>query len=106
MVSAAAVLAGEELQALVLLFPAATTNVMPAFTALVTAVLMLELRLPPSDMFATAGSMALARTQSMPATTPLFVPLPWQFSTRTATRLTAFATPYSEPPTVPATCVP
>ena len=42
----------------------------------------------------------------MPAMTPEVEPLPLQFSTRTATRLTPLATPYVEPPTVPATCVP
>jgi hypothetical protein len=59
-------------------------------------------------MFATAGAPAawLPVTQSMPAMTPESVPLPEQSSTRTGTRVTFFATPYVEPPTVPATCVP
>jgi hypothetical protein len=59
-------------------------------------------------MFATAGWPAwwLAVTQSTPASTPENEPLPAQLSTLTATSLTPLATPYWEPPTVPATCVP
>jgi hypothetical protein len=94
------------LHAFALLVPAATANVTPAVTALVTALFSAVLKPPPNDMLATAGFTAFARTQSMPAMTWLYEPLPAQFSTRTATRLTALATPYSPPPTVPATCVP
>ena len=57
-------------------------------------------------MLATAGLAALLATQSMPAMTPELVPEPAQSSTRTGTSVTAFATPYVEPPTVPATWVP
>ena len=57
-------------------------------------------------MFATDGVARLAVTQSTPAMTPAVVPLPAQSSTLTATSLTPLATPYCEPPTVPATCVP
>ena len=59
-------------------------------------------------MFATAGSPGSwsCVTQSMPATTCDVLPEPWQFRTRTATRFTCLATPYVEPPIVPATCVP
>ncbi|MET3425671.1 hypothetical protein BJ973_004883 [Actinoplanes tereljensis] len=42
----------------------------------------------------------------MPETTPAVVPLPEQLSTRTPIRVTSLATPYVEPPTVPATWVP
>src|SRR5438105_7873045 len=64
--------------------------------------------LPPRLMFATADCPArwLPVTQSTPAITPEVVPLPLQLRTRTATSVTAFATPYVEPPTVPETCVP
>ena len=57
-------------------------------------------------MLAVAGLMALLATQFTPAMTPEFVPEPEQLSTRTATSETPLATPYVEPPTVPATCVP
>src|SRR5919199_6394667 len=63
---------------------------------------------PPRLMLATAGVPAawLPVTQSTPAITPEVLPLPEQLRTRTATRVTALATPYVEPPTVPETCVP
>ncbi len=75
---------------------------------LLTAVSSAEETPPPRLMFATAGLPAvwLPVTQSMPAMTPESVPLPVQSSTRTATRLTSWATPYVSPPTVPATWVP
>jgi hypothetical protein len=58
-------------------------------------------------MFATALPFVwFAVTQSMPAMTPDHVPLPEQLRTRTATMFTLFATPYVEPPMLPATCVP
>ena len=59
-------------------------------------------------MFATAGCPGwwCDVTQSMPAITPEKLPLPAQLSTLTAISLTPLATPYWEPPTVPATCVP
>jgi hypothetical protein len=57
-------------------------------------------------MFATAGSTWFAVTQSTPAMTPLFEPEPEQLRTRTGWIVTCFATPYVEPPVVPATWVP
>src|SRR5919205_107767 len=59
-------------------------------------------------MLATAGAPAgwLPVPQWTPAITPEVEPLPLQPSTRTATSVTALATPYVEPPTVPETCVP
>ena len=45
-------------------------------------------------------------TQSMPAATLAKLPLPAQFNTFTATKVTPLATPCWAPPTVPATCVP
>ena len=42
----------------------------------------------------------------MPAITPDVEPLPEQESTRTGTIEASFATPYVDPATVPATCVP
>ena len=100
--------AGEELQAFVLSLPAASAYVTPSAIELRTAWSSDEATLPPRLMFATAGAPAawLAVTQSMPWMTPEIGPLPWQLSTRTATRLTPLATPYVDPPTVPATCVP
>ena len=44
-------------------------------------------------MFATAGDLWLAVTQSTPAMTPELSPDPPQPSTRTATSFTSFATP-------------
>src|SRR5438093_7764429 len=57
-------------------------------------------------MFATAGDWWLLATQSTPEITPEVLPDPLQSSTRTAKSRTFLATPYVEPPTVPATCVP
>src|SRR5918992_6360919 len=59
-------------------------------------------------MFATAGCPAawLPVTQSTPAITPDVLPEPLHPSTRTAVRLTDLATPWIEPPIVPATWVP
>jgi hypothetical protein len=57
-------------------------------------------------MLATAGRTAFWVTQLTPEMTPAVVPPPVQLSTRTPTSFTDFATPYVEPPTVPATCVP
>ena len=56
--------------------------------------------------FATAGSWRCCVTQSMPAITPLTLPVAVQPSTRTASSRAPLATPYVAPPTVPATCVP
>ena len=74
--------------------------------AFFTAVSRLTLAGPPRLMFATAGLIALAATQLIPAITWEFVPEPPQSRTRTATRVTLFATPTVLPPIVPATCVP
>ena len=86
-------LEGELLQALAVLFPAATAKVTPALTALATAWLSVAENPPPRLMFAAAGRTLFAATQSIPAITPDVVPDPEQFSTRTATRFTFFATP-------------
>jgi hypothetical protein len=63
---------------------------------------------PPRLMFAIAGCPApwLPVTQSTPAMTPEVLPEPWQFRARTPTSRTPLATPWTEPPTVPATWVP
>src|SRR5690606_3768060 len=105
-VMAAAARAGEVLQAFWFSLPAATTTVTPALTMRFTAESMAEEAPPPRLMFATAGRVALFATQSIPAMTPELVPLPWQLSTRTGTRVTCLATPWTVPPTVPATWVP
>jgi hypothetical protein len=59
-------------------------------------------------MLATAGAPAAwwEVTQSTPAMTPEVDPLPAQSRTRTGRSVTCLATPYVEPPTVPATWVP
>src|SRR5437762_5688892 len=106
--SASVTSAGEPVQALTLLLPAAMEYVMPAamefFTAVSTAVLMNWSK--PRLMFATAGFWALAVTQSMPPTTLASVPLPVQSSNFTATSWICLATPTLLPPMVPATWVP
>ena len=79
---------------------------MPEAMELATALSSAVLKPPPRLMLATAGRMALAVTQSMPWTMSVVVPLPAQLSTRTPTIRTPLATPYCDPPTVPATCVP
>jgi len=84
---------GELLQALAVLFPAATAKVTPEATAFATAWLRVLENPPPRLMFAAAGRTRLAVTQSIPAMTPEVVPDPRQFNTRTATRFTFFATP-------------
>src|SRR6266545_1688978 len=84
-VIAAGTRAGLKLQALALLLPAAMAYVTPELIELATA---------------------LSNVVSMPAATCAVVPLPLQFRTRTATSCTPLATPYCDPPTVPATCVP
>ena len=71
-----------------------------------TALSMVVLPGPPRLMFATAGRIALAVTQSTPATTEAVLPPPAQLRTRTATSLTSLATPCAVPPIVPATWVP
>jgi hypothetical protein len=48
---------------------------------------------PPSDMFATAGLTAFARTQSSARMIPDVEPEPLQLSTRTPRSLTDLATP-------------
>ena len=107
-VIAAGVRAGENLQASRFEFPAAMAYVTPSLMELVTALSSAVDAPPPRLMLATAGAPATwsAVTQSMPAMTPEVVPLPAQSSTRTATSETPLATPYVEPPVVPATCVP
>ena len=60
-------LAGEKSQASALLLPEATETVIPAWTMLLTARSMDRDEPPPRDMEATAGILALAVTQSIPA---------------------------------------
>src|SRR5207247_1867775 len=79
---------------------------MPELIELLTAVSSAELAEPPRLMLATDGGTWFEDTQSTPATTPEFVPEPWQLRTRTACSVTDLATPYVVPPVVPATCVP
>src|SRR5512133_3772028 len=111
MVMAVGVRAGEDLHASCatppwLPLPAATAYGTPLAMEFATAWSSAVEAPPPRLMLATAGFTALAVTQSMPAMTPDVVPLPEQLSTRTATSVTPFATPYVAPPTVPDTCVP
>src|SRR3712207_9173664 len=92
-VIAAAVRAGETLQAFWFSLPAATAKTTPALIAPLTAESSAEDAPPPRLMFATAGSTRFCATQLTPEMTPEVVPEPWQLSTRTARRLTLFATP-------------
>ncbi len=108
-VIASATRAGVKLQASLLLLPAAMAKTTPSAIALRTAVSTVALAPePPRLMLATAGAPAawLPATQSMPAATPAKLPEPWQLSTLTAVNATPLATPYCEPPMVPATWVP
>src|ERR1051325_4204016 len=83
-VIAAATRAGEEPQASALLLPAAMEYVTPELIELLTAVSSAEDAPPPRLMFATAGLMWFAVTQSTPEMTPEVEPEPEQSSTRTA----------------------
>jgi len=89
--------------------PAATAYVTPAAMDACTAASTVLLAGPPRLMFATAGpvlSCLCLVTQSRPARTPEYDPLPSQSRTRTAMSLTALATPWAAPPMVPPRCVP
>src|SRR5690606_16854362 len=99
-------LAGEKLHALALELPDATATNTPELASRFRALLTALLKPPPSDMFATAGLMWLAATQSMPAMTEELLPDPAQLSTFTPYSRTCLATPKLVPPTVPATWVP
>src|SRR5258708_24442223 len=103
---AAGALPGEFVQASVAPFPAAVTTVIPALVARCTASFNAWSYGLPRLMLITAGLIAFAVTQSIPATTPPFGPLPTPSRTRTAWSVTPFAAPTVAPPTVPATCVP
>ena len=92
-VTALAGRAGDCVQASTLLLPAAATTVTPALCKLLTAVSVADEAPPPRLMLATAGLMWLARTRSMPATTPEFEPEPEQLRTRTPRSMTPLATP-------------
>ena len=87
--------AGEDEQASALLLPAATATETPSAVRRAIAWSVAVLAAPPRLMFTTAGwpAWCWATTQSMPAITCELVPLPWQLSTRTATRRTPLATP-------------
>ncbi len=61
---------------------------------------------PPTDMFTTAGSCALAVTQSTPAMMVEVAVLPAQLNTLTGTTRARLATPKLVPTEVPETCVP
>src|SRR5207247_432274 len=76
--------AGEALQALALLLPAAIAYVTPDATEFRTASSSAVEALPPRLMLATAGEAWLLVTQSTPAMTPEVVPDPLQLRTRTA----------------------
>ena len=105
-VIASATLAGEEVDALAFALPAAIEYVTPEAIELRTALSSAVDTPPPRLMLATAGLMRLAVTQSTPAMTPDVEPEPLQLSTRTANKRTLLATPYVDPPIVPATWVP
>src|SRR6476646_4920366 len=79
-VRASGVLEGEYPHASAPLFPAATATTTPALIADCTAEFSVELLLPPSERFATAGTIRFLATQSRPAMTPLVEPLPVQSS--------------------------
>src|SRR5688500_6316251 len=85
--------AGDELQAFVLLLPAATTMATPELDRLLTALSSAVDAPPPRLMLATAGLMRLFRTQSTPAITPEVDPEPEQLSTRTPRSNALLATP-------------
>src|SRR6266566_4222008 len=82
---------GDSVQASTLSFPTARNT--PEFQRLVTAWSSAGDLPPPSDMFATAGLMWFADTQSTPAITSELRPMPAQLNTRTPWRDTPFATP-------------
>src|SRR5438132_1428002 len=77
--------AGESLHAFWFSLPAAIPYVTPELIERTTAASRVLSAPPPRLMLATAGLIALAVTQSMPATTPEVLPLPLQSSTRTPT---------------------
>src|SRR5438876_9880106 len=85
--------AGEALQALALLLPAAIAYVTPDATEFRTASSSAVEALPPRLMLATAGEAWLLVTQSTPAMTPEVEPDPLQLRTRTAYSFTPLATP-------------
>jgi hypothetical protein len=90
---------------LALLFPAATTTVMPSATALATAVFNDELAPAPTLRFATAGTPArwLVMAQFKPEIRPETEPEPVQPRTRIGTMDADFATPYFVPAMIPET---
>src|SRR5215217_9542976 len=81
-------LAGETLQAFWFSLPAATARNTPELARLFAAVFSVDESPPPSDMLATAGLTALARTQSSARMMPVVEPEPEQLSTRTPRRCT------------------
>jgi hypothetical protein len=85
--------AGETLQEFWLSFPAATARNTPELARLFAVVFSDVERPPPSDMFATAGLTAFARTQSSARMIPDVEPEPEQFRTRTPRSCTDLATP-------------
>ena len=76
-----------------------------------SALSMVVLAPPPSDMDTTAGrsvgsAATVWATQLTPAATPDVLPLPLLLSTLTACSTTLLCTPVLEPPTVPEQCEP
>jgi hypothetical protein len=88
--------------------PAATTTMTPAAAALSIAVpIEVITELPPRLILIIAGLKAVCcSTQSIPLTIQDHAPLPWSLRTLTECMVASFATPYVDPPTVPAQCVP
>ncbi|OAR27606.1 hypothetical protein A8W25_05115 [Streptomyces sp. ERV7] len=105
--TASAISPGELWQASVFLLPDETTQVIPAamdFLIAASSLLITEVLL--MLILTTAGLAACAVIQSAAAMIADVLALSWQSVTRTATSLTPLATPWSLPPTVPATWVP
>ena len=97
---------GDASHASVSVFPAAATYVIPVSIDRRTAASSASDATDVALTVATAGWIAFAVTQSMPASTCDTVPVPAQSSTRIDTSDTAGALPLVVPPIAPATSVP
>ena len=73
--------------------PAATARNTPELARFAEALLSVDEKPPPSDMFATAGRDAFVRSQLRAAMMPDVEPEPEQLSTRTPRSRTPLATP-------------
>jgi hypothetical protein len=96
--------AGDARQASLLAFPAATTTVIPAATALSTAEFIATFTRPPRLMLMTAPfgrDWNCAITQSIPAIMSVINPSLFAPKTLTAIKLAFLAIPYVLLPTVP-----